>query len=290
MSKRIWRFSPVRHRRTVFIVAGIMFTCAVGVFAYFFILRENPETKLYKTKAGQLAERIEEGTKTIYIAERYIPAGEVLIPEMTVETRLLTESSSYITDEDFGKKVVTDIGKGTELTKSLLLSAEENVILKEIEYDNVSISRNISDGDYADIRIRYPNGSDFIVLAKKQIGGYDGLGKSMTVMVDEKEILMMDSAGVDADIYGGTFLYLAKYTDPSHEQPAEVNYIPSLVTCEMINRNSGIVDGFSVEEIEQREMLENSLKGFITPDGIKTGQGKKTGNETSYDKGGSIWD
>ena len=287
MSKRIRRFASSGHRRTVFIFAGIITACIIGAAVYFFIIRENPEAALYRYKAAELESRIEKGTRTVYVAADYIPQGTVIERSMVMETQLLTESDGYITDEDFGGVAMTDIKAGTELTKSLFGYTLSSPVQKEVEYEIGYIPGNITIGDYVDIRIRFPDGTDYIVLSKKQIRESDIHQNKLLFYVDEREILLMDSAVVDASIYDGTSLYPAKYADPASEPASTVNYIPSLVTCELMKSIPEAVPFFSAFDYEKRVKMEDSLKSFLNAGGQKVSSGRDT---SSYDKGGSAWD
>ena len=98
---------------------------------------------------------------------------------------------------------------------------------------------------------------------------------------------MMDSALVDAGIYEGAVLYLSKYPAPAFESASPVNYIPSLVICELIKTNPQIEKVFTSFDYEKRVQLEASLKDYLSPNGRKVSYGKDT---SSSDKGGSVWD
>lgn len=287
MSKRIRRFASKGHRRTVFIFAGFFVFCIIGATVYFFVIRENPEAALYRLKNSELESRIEKGTKTVYIASEYIPKGTVLERGMTAETQLLTESAGFISETDFGGVALIDIDTGTELTKNLFGYTSEENVCKEIEYEIGDIPGNIKAGDYVDIRIRYPDGTDYIVLSKKQMGESDMRQNKVLFSVNEREILLMDSAVTDAGIYDGTIIYPAKYAAPFSSPASTVNYVPSLSTCELMKSIPEAKPFFSAFDYEKRVKLEESLKGFMNAGGQKVSSGRDT---SSYDIGGSAWD
>ena len=113
---------------------------------------------------------------------------------MTTETMLLSESVGYITESDFGGVALVDIPAGTELTRSLFGYTQDIEVYKEIEYELGSIPGNIQAADHVDIRLKFPDGADYIVLSKKQIKELD-TGRNKAVFdVNETEILIMDSA------------------------------------------------------------------------------------------------
>lgn len=293
MHRKIRRFSSGRHRKTVFIFAAVAVICALSFLIYFFVIRENPKISLYKSRVSELEGRIEKGTQKVYVANCYIMAGTMLSPDMVTETYVLSESAGYISDADFGKKAATDIQKGTELTLSLLKNEDESDALMQVEYSSVYIPQYINKDDFVDVRLRYPDGADYIILAKKQIAALDDSRKTLVFNLDEKEILMMDSAEVDLSIYDDVLIYLTKYTEPSLIPASKPNYIPSLVTCDLIQNQAYPYTVFTPADHEARIRLEESMKGFLSSSGSRVMTGRVTGNtdgSASKDKGGSVWD
>ncbi|MBR4777102.1 MAG: hypothetical protein IK007_05765 [Lachnospiraceae bacterium] len=293
MHRKIRRFSSGRHRKTVVIFTLVAVICALSFVIYFFVIRENPQISLYKSRISELESRIEKGTQKIYVANCYIMEGTMLSPDMVTETYVLSESDGYITDADLGKKAAADIQKGTELTLSLLKNEDDINALMQVEYSSIYIPQNTEEADFVDVRIRYPDGSDYIIIAKKQIETLDESCKILTFMLDEKEILMMDSAEVDQSIYDGVLIYLTKYTEPALTTSSKPNYIPSLTSCELIQNQTYLNTSFTPADHEARIRLEESMKGFLSSSGSRVMTGRVTGNtddSASKEKGGSLWD
>ena len=67
--------------------------------------------------------------------------------------------------------------------------------------------------DFVDIRLMYPSGVEYTVLAQKQVTKISGT----TIWMDmsEEDTLLLNSAIVDSYLTDGTKLYAVRYTDPT---------------------------------------------------------------------------
>mgnify|MGYP006874647427 FL=1 len=80
---------------------------------------------------------------------------------------------------------------------------------KEYYIDYVMVGDEQDIDKFLDIRIRFPNGEDYIVIAEKNITYITDKGFYM--YLDEKELHMLSSARTDVEVYEGAFLYLSSY-------------------------------------------------------------------------------
>ena len=80
---------------------------------------------------------------------------------------------------------------------------------KEYYIDYVEVGDEQETDEFLDIRIRFPNGEDYIVVTGKTITYLTDKGFYM--YLDEKELHMLSSARTDVDVYEGAKLYLASY-------------------------------------------------------------------------------
>lgn len=96
--------------------------------------------------------------------------------------------------------------------------------VREVRFDNIEISSFINDGDYIDIRLRFPNGDDCVVASKKQLMEVDRFGSSAVICVSEEELLTINSARAKGSIVDGAKLYAVKYVDPDTQPAAEISF------------------------------------------------------------------
>lgn len=80
---------------------------------------------------------------------------------------------------------------------------------KEYYIDYVEVGDEQETDEFLDIRIRFPNGEDYIVVTEKTITYLTDKGFYM--YLDEKELHMLSSARTDVEVYEGAFLYLSSY-------------------------------------------------------------------------------
>ena len=180
--------------------------------------------------------------------------------------------------------------------------------IREVECSFISISSNISTGDYVDIRIRYPDGSDYIVSAYKQVLGLDSDTKKVILGLNEEELLMLNSAAVDLASFIGSRVYMTKYTK-ADSIASKVNYLPASKITDLLVENPNINTLKNQNNKQKRYVLEAQLSQFLYADeevdpGIWDGfrddewedyygygdesQDGDTGLPEQY--GGSIWD
>ena len=134
--------------------------------------------------------------------------------------------------------------------------------VREIEYRFIELSFNISVGDYLDVRIRYPNGEDFIVASHKKLIALNEEKGSVILQVNEEEILMLSSAEYDLKQYGGTKVYAAICRDEPKSVFSIVDYVPSAKISKLLQENPNIVNTSLVMDMGIRSELEDGLKEF----------------------------
>lgn len=89
------------------------------------------------------------------------------------------------------------------------ITTEYSAKSKEYYIDYVEVGDEQEIGEFLDIRIRFPNGEDYIVVTEKTITYVTDKGFYM--YLDEKELHMLSSARTDVDVYEGAKLYLSSY-------------------------------------------------------------------------------
>ena len=83
--------------------------------------------------------------------------------------------------------------------------------VRDVEINTVLMPSDLVEGDTVDIRIMYPNGTDYIVLVQKNIDKiYD---TTFWMKLSEDEIQLLNSAVVDSFLNSGSKLYALRYTD-----------------------------------------------------------------------------
>ena len=125
---------------------------------------------------------------------------------------------------------------------------------KEYYIDYVIVGDAQETDKFLDIRIRFPNGEDYIVLTDKSITYMTENGFYM--YLDEKEVHMLSSARTDVEVYGGAMLYLSSYNKKQEDMAGYPVNLFVLSSYESYFQNK--------EEIYSRRIqLEENLLTFM---------------------------
>lgn len=235
--------NPMQKKARNSFLLGMIITlvvCAIiGVILYIAVI--GPENKASKEK----------GTATkAYALNRDVKSGQEITADMlsTINTysNLIPQNyidSTIVANVGNGKKVIAkvDLYKNTILTTSTV-TTEENTVTKDVrtmEYNMLTLPINLTIGDYVDIRITFPDGQDFIVIAKKEIKNIQG--NTVTFDMSEADIVMLNSAIVESYIMKASNIYIAKYVEPGMQEKAANTYVPTAEVIRLIETDSNIV-------------------------------------------------
>ena len=148
----------------------------------------------------------------------------------TIDGKTVADSTGNLLPP--GLKAKVDLHAGTVLTSDLTYE-DENVAadVRRQEYNIIALPTQIETGEYIDIRLRLPNGQDYIVVSHKQVEVplVNGVSSPNCIWVDltEVDILNMSSAIVEAYRMNGAKLYATRYVEPGMQNAATVTYLPS---------------------------------------------------------------
>lgn len=230
------------------VVITLIICILIGVVFYFLVVKKDQ------------AKQEEEGTLTyVYRLKSNVQSGQDITVNM-VESIMVTDKvvpsgafASKTKKEENGKvkwldkafpsgyKSKVDLKSGTILSNDLLYMDEEvSDDLRYVEYNMLTLSTTVDVGSYIDIRLTLPNGQDLIVVSKKEVKSI--LGNTIGLELSEGDILMMESAIVEAYIMTASKLYAIEYVEPGMQQAAEKTYTPTGAVQQLINGDSNIVN------------------------------------------------
>lgn len=195
----------------------------------------------------------EKGEEVIaYVLNQDVASGDVIttsmLSQITVYTSIVpanyidTSVLSTMQAENDGENIIAkvDMYKNTILTSDLVTSSDEKITddVRYVEYNMLILPTTISVGDYIDIRLTLPNGQDLIVVSKKQVKSI--LGDTIGLELTEGDILMMESAIVEAYIMTSSKLYAIQYVEPGNQTAAIKTYTPTEAVEKLIAANNNI--------------------------------------------------
>lgn len=218
-------------------VGMTIFTGAVFVFfVVFSVLGIIQYNKMKSDLKKQLDEcnvkikfyqqQLDQSTRRVYIPREDLKYNTKLEESMFEAIEILSSipQEEYMDESDFGKLLKADVKAQTPLMKYMLQDEAVTDDLRSVEFNTLSLQTNIEKNDFVDVRIRFPNGEDYIVLSKKKVNDIKLNTSTIWLSLDQKELITMSSATVDAYLRKGTKLYVVKYVQPQTQKAATTTY------------------------------------------------------------------
>lgn len=219
----------------------------------------------YKNVLMELKQEISNNKQCVYVAASDIRRGSVLDESMLCVKEIYTElgDDSFINSSMLGYEALIDIPAGEPVMVNMVreygMSAEE----KEYEISAIELMADQKELDYIDVRIRFPDGSDYLVLPHKKIYGLNMETSTFFTRCTESEILTMTSAIIDTYIIEGAKMYAVRYVNGMLQEAAIPNYPVRKETLEIINSDPNVIYKASETlNISVRRALEEKLAAY----------------------------
>lgn len=166
-----------------------------------------------------------------------------------------------------GLSAKTSLQKGVILAEDMFFDAgahEEDTRL--VELTELILPSWLSQNDMIDIRIRFPNGEDYIVIShqkvRKLLADETEL-YGIQLELGEEELLRLSSARVDRELYSGCDIYITKYA-LDFQESAQKNYPVNPDVFTLMEWDPNIRTLLTVEgEQDKRTLLESHIEGFL---------------------------
>lgn len=275
-----------KKKQTVWILLGAAPFMVCTILLLFSQIHLRREIKLYKQK-------VEQKTYSMaYCLKNEKKAGELIyesdLEQITLSADVKQELPTFRLKDVTGKIAKVDMKKGSIVSEQLLAEKENAGNDSRIcTYSEIAYSGNLKKGSYADIRISFPNGEDYIVARHKELLAVSEEEHGLTFCLGESELLRLSSALVDTRQYEDTEIYAVAYQDNLQES--------SLITYPM-NTNVYVLAGWdpnivekdgldSIEDVRQsegelRQQLEKNLEAYQTEKTAEWKEVKETADET----------
>ncbi len=252
---------------------GIAIGLAIGLVGMIviFVLMNNIVNS-YKDGTNENFRR--DYTFNVVTLTRDVVQGETITEDMLTTTRIHknTAATNAITNiyEAVGQTAKYNIAKNTTAVSGMFATKLVSQDTRVQEISSILLPIDIVEGDYVDIRITFPSGVEYIVLAQKQVQKI--YGTIIWLEMTEEEVLILNSAMVDSYLTEGTKLYAVRYADPTtqiklgtDEELADAeNYIKSKITEEVTKLGTPttqeLSDMVSKYAIEYRYYIESYNK------------------------------
>ena len=239
--------NPMQKRARNSFLLGMIITLIVciviGGLLYFLLIgqdkaKEQSEGALtyayrLKTNVKSGEEITSDKVESVLVTEKAVPAG-------SFASKTQNGSKKWV-DKAFpgGYRSKLDLNAGTILGNNLVYEGEQITNdTRYVEYNMLVLPTTVSEGEYIDIRLTLPNGQDLIVVSKKEVKSI--LGDTIGLELSEGDILMMESAIVEAYIMSSSKLYAIQYVEAGNQEAAAKTYTPTEAVQGLIERNPNI--------------------------------------------------
>ena len=194
----------------------------------------------YKNQITDLQYELDSNTVTVYVAKRDISAGEPIYASVNVDGALITDDmvnvykqeirnglpeSFFITDAQLGCQAKIDISESEPIMSSCVTKTTISTDEREYEIAVAELMTDQTVYDYVDVRILFPDGSDYIILPKKKVMNLHLDTNVFTTYCNEDEIVRFSSAIIDAFTNTGAKIYTTRYVESSIQEEA-IPYYP----------------------------------------------------------------
>ncbi len=279
--------NPMQRQKRVSFLLGmlVMLIIAAIVIALLFMQLINLKKEQDAIKAAE---------RTVYVVSADVSSGSGIqitaiegdtsrepnvtqdVADASVVPENVATASDFYSDEgqsqprsDLVAKI--DLKAGTILTKDMLTTSSEQVTndLRKQEYNMLSLPTDLVDGDFVDVRIRFGNGQDYIVVSKKQVSIPEIAGAPaegvININLSEDESIAMSSAIIELYQLKAVEMYVSRYTDPGMQVAATPTYPVSSEALNLMDSNPNIVDEAkaAIASRYNRNLRENYINNQI---------------------------
>lgn len=279
--------NPMQRQKRVSFLLGmlVMLIIAAIVIGLLFMQLINLKKEQDAAKAAQ---------RNVYVVSEDVSSGSGIqitaiegdtsrtpnvtqdIADSAVVPDNIATSSDFYSDEgqtqarsDLIAKI--DLKAGTILTKDMLTTSSEQVTndLRKQEYNMLSLPTDLVDGDFVDVRVRFGNGQDYIVVAKKQVKIPEMAGAPaegvININLSEDETIAMSSAIIETYQLKSVEMYVTRYTDPGMQIAATPTYPVSAEALNLMSSNPNMLDEAkaAIASRYNRDLRENYINNQL---------------------------
>lgn len=253
--------NPMQRKANNSFLLGMLITLVItGIIIGLLIMqvsklnKEKSERDAQKVYAYVVTSDVKSGTE--------IQASQVKGVELSLGVSNPSVVYSSQTPLPTGLKAKVDLHPGTVVTADITYEEEElGSDVRKQEYNIITLPTQLATGEYVDIRLRLPNGQDYIVVSHKEvtIPTINGVESQNCIWMDlsEVETLTISSAIVEAYRMNGAKLYATKYVEAGLQGAATPTYLPSDEVIALMNR-----DPNAVQEAKNALFARNNDSGY----------------------------
>lgn len=285
----------MRKKKNVTKTLAVVLVIALAAFGGYEYKQNTNHTEALAEKEAELAAN----SQTVYVATTDIEKGDKITTDNVEMQPVYTglDAYFYITADDIGSTAIVNIDAGVPVMYSMVTSEEIENDTRDYEIASVNLVTTQAANDVIDVRITFPDGSDYIVLSQKMVKDINLENCVFSTNLNEEEILRFTCAMVDAYTTTGARLYTTRYVESNIQESATPTYPVSEVTKQLIAEDPNVVTVASETlntsarlELESRlgmlttEQLDAVNEGFGLTDTAKSAVLQNQQNEEATDE------
>jgi hypothetical protein len=228
---------------------GISVAVVIGVYSYKIAIPRAVKNARAEENNKALAK-----LKKVYILNKDISQGTKITEKDLVlvdidKTNIPSVNIASLKEIE-GKVARVNIPNKSMLYSSILVK-EEDVLTDDLrlqDYKHIILGEKLQKGQYVDVRIRRPDGTDDIILCKKK--AIDMVEKTIWLQLSEEERQVFNAATVEADYVKG-LIYTTTYVDSQNQLAAIRTYKPNSKFLKIIKENEEMVKE-SMQRLEEK--------------------------------------
>lgn len=239
------------------------------VISIVFVLFMNKEKILrqrYETEIAELNTQMQSNKRSVLVPKIDINPGSQLSMDILEEKEIVSDlpEEEFLTDTVDNKYACIQLKENQPILKTMVIGEKVDSDIRGQEFAMMILQTGLTKNDFVDVRIDFSNGEDYIVLAKKQVKEIDLQSNIINLWLDEKEIMMISSAIIDAYLHKGSKIYTTKYVQPNIQEAAVPNYVANKDVLNIMKTNPNILEKAKVVLNEiVRENLEIRLNQLL---------------------------
>ncbi len=269
-----------------FIFILILAVGGLGYYSY----RLMGDKKVQEEKIDELEFERNQNSKTAWIALSDVKKGEKLEPDFNVELQQIyigVDESSFWRPDGTNDTATADIAAGTPIFETMVTAEDFKDSEREYDIAIANLMTSQADYDYVDVRITFPDGSDYVILSKKKVSNLSLENCMFTTTLDESEIQKIQSATLDAYLTTGTHIYTTRYVEAELQDAAISNYPVKEATLLMLSKsnNVNLEETLSIATLELNRQARLNLEdrlGQITPEDLAAAQTAWTEQQAKF--------
>ena len=208
---------------SIFLVLFVLLFCAALALLYYGKKQLDEKDKAM----ADLQAQIDSQKQFVYVAMTDLTAGTILQEgkNVTIQDCITAlPDTFYITADDMGKMLVVNVDAWTPIMASMVTDEtfEQDTRVVEVGVAQLMLDQQLN--DFVDIRIMFPDGSDYIVIPKLRIKEMSLENNLFYANMGEDQIITLASATIDAFTVTGTKIYITKYVQANMQDESKPNY------------------------------------------------------------------